>query len=362
VSKEEFNFRKYRDGSDDLAQRNLFKDCFPETIGTPAEEVPHYRWKFKSFPSAVTSYEYVTESSDGMLGYYAAIPYRYMIGDRVQTVGMVCDVMTSTRSRGQGIFTKLGSFATDQMRRENLDFTTGYPIRPAVIPGHLKVGWKIAFKLPMYIRVLKCDSLLKNSAFKVLTPLLNVFMDFFRFLIEFFSSPSAYVAHFLDSSAFFNESKKYAVFFDSWKASQKNYLIKDVDFLKWRTGAPGASYRFLVVENNGTWIAVAIVRHTVLKGIPSLAILDLMILDLHLNARRLITRAFSEEAKRFRSEAIVIMSSRAAAKKLGLLLMGFIPTPAVFRLIIKKLNSSLDDLSLFSESRWQLGWIDSDDL
>jgi hypothetical protein len=37
---------------------------------------------------------------------------------------------------------------------------TGYPIRPEVIPGHLKVGWSIVAKLPVYVKVVRTDALL----------------------------------------------------------------------------------------------------------------------------------------------------------------------------------------------------------
>ena len=34
-------------------QRELFKDCFPETNGDVIQEEIHYNWKFHSFPNEV---------------------------------------------------------------------------------------------------------------------------------------------------------------------------------------------------------------------------------------------------------------------------------------------------------------------
>ena len=78
------------DHAENLAQqRDLFKDCFPETNGEVIQEEVHYRWKFHSYPNVVPSYEYACYLDSEMAGYYAAIPFRYKIGERITPVGMV---------------------------------------------------------------------------------------------------------------------------------------------------------------------------------------------------------------------------------------------------------------------------------
>jgi hypothetical protein len=140
------------DHTKDLArQRALFCESFPENVGTSSESNAHYFWKFHSFPGALKSYEFGAYAENELIGYYAAIPYRYEISGEVKSCGMVCDVMTHPKMRGQGVFAGIGNFSTQSMKEAGVDFTTGYPIRPGVIPGHLKVGWKIIFDLPMYI-------------------------------------------------------------------------------------------------------------------------------------------------------------------------------------------------------------------
>ena len=81
-------------------QRELFIDCFPENIGTPVVGREHYGWKFRTFPDVPPSYEYAAWSDNEMVGYYAAIPYLYQIGEHTVSVGMVCDVMTKSSCRG----------------------------------------------------------------------------------------------------------------------------------------------------------------------------------------------------------------------------------------------------------------------
>ena len=104
----QFSEFKYPEELDN--QRELFIDCFPETIGTSLVTKEHYKWKFKSFPSGLEakSYEYTAYIGREMIGYYAAIPYEYVIQNKIVTSAMVCDVMTGIKARGKGVFTKIG--------------------------------------------------------------------------------------------------------------------------------------------------------------------------------------------------------------------------------------------------------------
>jgi hypothetical protein len=50
------------------------------------------------------------------------------------------------------------------------------------------------------------------------------------------------------------------------------------------------------------------------------------------------------------------------AQEYGLGSMGYLKSPFVFSLIVKKLNDTLADSSLYEIDRWHTMWIDSDDL
>src|SRR5512140_1132750 len=83
-------------------QRALFRDAFPEAVGTAAETERHYLWKFQV---ALPSHEYVARLPDGTMdGYYAEIEFPYRGRESSWTGAMVCDGMTSSRSRGKGVF------------------------------------------------------------------------------------------------------------------------------------------------------------------------------------------------------------------------------------------------------------------
>lgn len=339
-------------------QRELFKDCFPETNGEVIQEEVHYNWKFHSFPIGDPSYEYACYSDSEMVGYYAAIPYQYKIGNKVTPVGMVCDVMTSSKHRGKGIFTKMGTYATRELSKQ-VPFTMGYPIRKEVIPGHLKVGWKIPFSMPLYIKFIRLNSLLKTKKIGFLAPLCNLFISIYNAIVK---TKLIKIYNFTLCENI-KEVKDYDAFVKEWTESVTNVLIKNLPFALWRYGAPERKYKFLSINNKeGKMIGFVSFRKIIKEGVPSYGILDYMVLPNFENCNGLINNVLIECAKKDKVEAIMTMMSHISASQYKLVKNGFFKSPFVFQLIIKNLTNDFSDEELFTEKNWHLMWVDSDDL
>lgn len=355
-------YRAFSKDADYPSQRKLFALSFPETLGTAVETDAHYAWKFENFPATAPSYQYVAAEPEGMAGYYAAIPYEYNLDGKVLRCGMVCDVMTDPERRGKGIFTRLGKYSTEQLAEEGLGFTTGYPIRPEVIPGHLKVGWKIVCRLPMYLHPVGIASLLPRPLrflSAIANPLLRIAQ---RLLVR---GAKDYEVNILSRDVFLGTvaaGREYADFLVAWLTERKNALVKSPQFLAWRTAAPGTDYRFLLLRNAGRLVGLAICRPTTIKGVESLAVLDFMVLDNHLRGVSALHAALDKLAVSLGKDVVVCMSSPYWAKLYRFSRFLYFPTPAIFSLIVKKLDASIPDTSLFAEDRWHLFWVDSDDL
>jgi hypothetical protein len=339
-------------------QRELFRDCFPETNGDVIQDDIFYKWKFHSFPNKINAFEYASYIGSEMVGYYAAIPYRYKIGNQEVTVGMVCDVMTSSHYRGKGIFTKMGKYSTAELS-SHVPFLLGYPIRKEVIPGHLKVGWEIPFSMPLYIKFIRFDSLLKTKNVKYITPLLNIFIRLFNIILK--TRINKQYSYELTSNL--NDFTKYEAFVKEWSKSVPNALIKDSIFANWRYGAPGRSYHFLSINNQeGCMIGFVSFRKIIKEGVPSFGILDYMLLPEHMDAIGLVNKVMTDLANKENVEAIMTMMSNTSCSNYKLYKNGFIKSPFVFQLIIKNLTKILSDKDLFNEKNWHLMWVDSDDL
>lgn len=353
-------YRNFRP-SDLDGQRELFRLGFPEAIGTPAESLEHYHWKFRSYPAAPPSFEYVGESDGNLVAYYAAVPFSYRLRGRTVTAGMVCDVMTHPAMRGKGLFTGIGRHATAAMATGGLAFVTGYPIRPEVVPGHLKVGWKIVQKLPVWLRPVGTRSLLPprlKVAARVLDPLLRAMLAWMRpargYRVEIIGREA-----FLDSVV---DTAEYRRLLDCWIASVPNALEKNSAFLRWRTGAPATDYRFALLYRGSLLVGLAVVRNASLKGIDCLAVLDLMVDPEHRSGARSLHHALSRMARSEGRDALACMCSREWARAYRFAASGYLRTPAVFSLIVKKLDEAIADADVYDEHRWHVFWLDSDDL
>ena len=353
------SFRPFAGEADLLAQRSLFRLCFPEVAEeTPATE-EHYRWKFQSVRHTPPSYEYVAQLDQKLGGYYAAIPFRYTIGGHSALAGMVCDVMTHPEARGKGIFTKLGAYALGQMQEAGVNFTTGYPIRPEVIPGHLKVGWKVVENMPVYVKVLSARKVLQQKGVGFLAPLANPIILLSH---AFVCASKAYSVEKMTPNEAV-ESPWYPAFLRQWRAHVANALDKDSDFLKWRLGAPRTDYHFFVARNNhGEPVGICITRATDLQGVPTLAIVDLMLLPGQFKAFSSLDAALVKEVRSRGCELIATMLAERWARQYCFLGSLYIKSPHVFSLIVKHLGTQPAPETLFQPASWHTMWIDSDDL
>lgn len=360
----ELEFEKFKYPDELPDQRRLFVECFPENIGTPVIGNEHYKWKFKSFPGLdkEQAYEYVTRLEGDMVAYYAAIPYEYLIYGRKVYAAMVCDVMTGVKARGKGVFTKLGVFATDQFKTEGLSFSTGYPIRPEVIPGHRKAGWEFPFEIPMYGKFLKMNSFLKTRGKGFLTLTANILLKLFNL----FTLPST-KKNVNDSVENYTSAQLLDIvgldsFFEKWKSEQTITLNKNVDFLKWRLGAPGKEYQILLLRVSEEVVGYSIVRNVMKENVPCLGILDYSILKNFQNKTGLLLNAIERLARTSGAELILSMMLKHDAVSNGFTKNGFLKTPYPFSFIIKQFDETIDPTLIHDETNWSLMWIDSDDL
>lgn len=271
-------------------------------------------WKFHSFPCTSPSWEYASYIDSEMVGYYAAIPYQYKIGNKFTSVGMVCDVMTSSNHRGKGIFTKMGSYATKELSY-NVPFTMGYPIRKEVIPGHLKVGWGIPFSMPLYIKFIRLNSILKSKKLGAFTTFANIFINLYNFIAKS-STKKQYT---FSLSTKIEDVEGYETLAKEWAGSIKNALIKDLPFARWRYSAPERTYQFLSIKKEDKMIGFVSFRKIIKENVPSFGILDYMVLPGFEDCHGFINSVLYKCAKKENVEAIMTMMSSNSASNYKLI-------------------------------------------
>ncbi len=341
-------------------QKQLFAESFPEVFEQKPEAERNYergyKWQYRSYPAAKNSYEYMASIADEMVGYYAALPYVYKIGGSTFTSGMVCGVMTSPHHRKAGIFSRLGNYAAQEQKESGVDFNLTFPIRKAVMPGFMRMGWQVGFEMPLYIRFLKSDSLLRSKKIPLIAPLVNIGLKVYNSVLKKKDRRNIMIEAFDQ----FADIRNYGEFISAYEQTVPNTLRKDIDFSTWRYGAPEAEYIFLCAYRDQHLIGFVSLRSIVREGVPSFGIVDFMVTDE--NCINTLHNAVNETAKRHKKEAVMTMMSKYSAGKYRMLSNGYLKSPFKFHFIFKNLSGKIPQDQLLNERNWHLMFVDTDDL
>jgi hypothetical protein len=337
----------------------LFRDCFPETIGTPLLTKAHYDWKYGRNGKDRPVFEFAAFEEGRMVGYYAALPFRYGSPAGNLLGGMVCDVMTHSSMRGRGMFTKQGHFSTAAMAEAGVDFVLGFPIRKFVIPGHLKVGWSIAFGLPVYFKLLDPKAPLATRGCGWLASLLRPVSNSYLALRKIGRDDAGEAK---EISAELLGSEEHREFLHAWERQHPFHLNRTTDFFSWRLTAPGSEYHILEFRHGGKVAGIAVTRMTKLQGFDVLAVVDLLLLQEFGHAAGTLHEFMARIARKLKASAVVIMLPAPEARSLRLARNGFFRSPVEFKLILKWLSQKPVPDRFWDASAWHLMWADTDNL
>jgi hypothetical protein len=342
--------------------QHLFQNCFPETAGTSLQTREHYLWKYRAAGKAAPTFEFGAFDDARLLGYYAALPFTYHVCGRPYIAGMVCDVMTDSSMRGKGIFTMQGRYATEAMAREGVAFVTGYPIRPSVLPGHFKVGWKVAFDLPVYFKLLDPATLLAPRGLRWLVPVLRPLCSAYQALAQGINrGDHGGVCRRYAPEEFF-ALPEYESFQKAWSAQYKIFLARTADFFRWRLSAPEAFYRIMALYHGHELTGMAVVRNSTINNLDVTAVVDLMILSERAASADALHKGVEEFARESHTGGVVIMATRPDAARWRLYRHGFFKSPVKFKLILKWLSEAPEPAPFWQPQSWHLSWADTDNL
>jgi GNAT superfamily N-acetyltransferase len=109
-----------------------------------------FRWKHLESPFG-RSYMLVAEADDRIVGLRAFMRWRFRSGDQLVRAVRAVDTATHPEHQGQGIFSRLTRRAVDELRKD-VDLVFNTPNQNS-LPGYLKMGWRIAARIPVDVRV-----------------------------------------------------------------------------------------------------------------------------------------------------------------------------------------------------------------
>jgi len=362
-----WSVRRYADGDED-GILDLARLIFVEQ---PSDRFTHEYWQWEFIEnSAGPACMCVADDHGAIVGYYAAIPTKVKVASVVETGSIVVDVMSHPEYRFQGMFTALGKRSLAEAAASGIKFAYGFPVRPDVMPGHLKVGWKHAFDIPVLVRPLRAGRIVgrvvKPPVLAGLAGLLGsaaqlgyetVARPVMRALYKTPTPTARVVLRDLDT---FDER-----FDDLWSRASTRFsvgVVRDREYLQWRYAHhPYHRYRVTAAEQDGQLVGYSVAREADLMGFPSGVLVDLLV-DPRTPAAghalvRSVTARFAENPH---IELVASMMSRASPY-FGLLQHhGYIRTPKVFWFIVHINRDDLDAQAVLDAGNWYLTWGDTD--
>lgn len=255
-----------------------------------------------------------------------------------QKFGLVADVYTSSKYQKQGVFSKLGELVRQPIKDEGFDIAVGFPVRPNVIPGHLKVGWQVAFKMPVFISA---------SVLQLTLSAFSIFNRKYAVVNRKFSGVTNEVAKFLakSHSQNLNDSKVA-------KSLEPSYL-------NWRLSRPGTEYTESIVFKGNEIVAWVISRKVKINGVSIWAILEIQFASGFRSTIKFAVRSLGKKALVSNCYLIAGCWNKSYAERLGISLMkGFLHFGAQ-KVIFRKHSEELD---IPLENETEFSWLDSDTL
>lgn len=339
----------------------LFKESFPSVIGSSTETYEHYKWKFHSLNKTPASYEYIAKLGTELVGYYSAVPISYSVNNKIIETALVCDVMTSPKVRRQGLFTELGNYSLNELTKNYLNFTLGYPTDKHVMFAHEKAGWKNHFNLPFYIKFIKFDSFLKKIKLNYFSLFLNIPYFVLNKIYESFIFRSIFKVDRLTANDFISH-KGLVSFMDQFNKSHFITLDKSKNFLEWRLNMPNKKYNIHLVHNEvDNIIGCAITLETIRSNIPVLEIIDIIAVEYIDKTIKSLIFDIRKYSYNLNVDAIVLMINPSVFKKYSLKKLGFIKSPYKFLFILRNLTNKISNNILGNEKNWHITFINYDD-
>jgi hypothetical protein len=323
---------------------------------SPERYAEWWSWLFEKNPNG-TGRAYVGESSAGeVIGHYGLVPFRFLMGTAQRTGGFVCQLFVHEEYREELVFPRLELTLLKCYERAGCDFAYGLINRPRVLEAHLAFGFRPHGRYDVLARPVDPAALAKRlrpTLGTVASPLLKAGASV---LHRWPRAPARITLRSADN---------FSVELEPLLATVQQCLgvsaLRTTETLTWRfVSAPRwRDYRILTARDGDRPGGYVVLRPMSLKGIPSLAIVDLVYDLRHPQTGRALIRGALTEARRCGAELLATLVGEDGVQRSLLRRSGFMRTPESFTLIIhtpKNVNRSMPGF----DSPWHLTWFDHD--
>jgi GNAT superfamily N-acetyltransferase len=359
-----WQIRPYRQG-DEGGIVGLARQVFAEQPPDRFSDA-YWTWEFADNADGPAAL-WVADDHGTIVGHYAVIPRALRIGGEVRTGSIVVDVMTHPDYRLQGMFTALGRVALADAGQRGIEFSYGFPIRADVMPGHLRLGWRHLFDLPILVRPLKFRPLVRRS---IDLPLVSSalagaawagYRCLARPILKHLNPlPSPQGAVVVQPVTHLDDR-----FDELWRETRGQFgimAVREARYLTWRYFRhPYHRYTVLAAERGDQVVGYVVIRTGELLGLRCGIIVDLLARS---TAMGCLDPLLGHAMDRFTADSsldlVGAMMTRGGPYYRALQRHGFLVTPRVFWFILHTNSPLAPDQMLADAAQWYLTWGDTD--
>ena len=242
----DLKIRNYKPG-DQTQIIQLFQQVFRKPMGK-TESIKHWNWEYKNNPNNQI-HAFLAFDVDRLVGYYAVIPIKMKIKDKVYITSLSLDTMTHKDYRGQGLFPTLATKLYNKLGETGISITYGFPNGNSIYGFIKKLEWFEISNVPIYALPLNFISLINR--FIKLKAFSKFFGTVFNFIFNLFLKKKKPPNHIQ-----IEKIKEFDERFDEFWELVKNEIligvIRDSKYLNWRYfQKPEEKYNGLVIKDNG---------------------------------------------------------------------------------------------------------------
>lgn len=216
-----------------------------------------FNWKYEINPFSDKPYAYVCLNKGKIIGFRGFFEMNYQLENRLIKVLSPSDVFVSKDFRRKGIFSKMNSFALDDIKRSSISpIFLNLSSNEKSTPGYIKMGWKKAFQKNLFVYN-NLPGLTKGRSipFSLLNGYFASFIKKTNF-DDFISIPNGKLI--VSRKAY---PKLMSNLWNKKNGKSKISLFKDVDFFKWVDKNPkGERFFFYNLHTNGSLLSYIIIK------------------------------------------------------------------------------------------------------
>lgn len=328
--------------------------------GIMSEE--RWMWQFIHNPAGeAISYLAVVQNAgeEQIVGQYVVIPAKFYVRGELRQCSMSLDTMTHPHYHRQGIFVTLANEVYREISDNGNSLTFGFANDNSFHGFVNKLSWYHVCDVPMYIKVLRCNSLLKSKN-RCLRAALNVFLKII------FRTRRARPVQGLKVFEVKKPVELVNTLIESNLDLYPYIRNRDNAYLKWRFfEKPGCSYKIFAAEQNGEIKGYIVLDHFLYRDTVIGAVVDLFVSG---EESKYTVVLLERAAEYFQSQNIDILTLLISANKhfiKQVKAFGFrkIPdrfNPKKWHFIVRDNLQAFEEKDLTSPNHYYLTWADTD--